>query len=401
MKRLVTILLLIVLGSSLFAASSSFSLATIEYQATIFDEVYSLFSRQLNMSFRSMRDNVVPSLLMALILLETMWVGTQAILQKNMSVPEIFTKIFLILLIVVITQNLDLIVKGLTQMFSKAAQVAGDSGNLYSNNLVISKYALFRPSEVTLSCKDMLTPLITVREMLSEYAQGLNFKLTQINNYVSLIVPIWIMQVMCWIVEIVLLVMISFVNVNVLMWCIEFSFLMVVASICLPWQIFSPTKFVASGIWQALFGQAIKLFCIVFMVSISPSLFRSSTSNTVVKIIEIIERTSDIENGRIPTESILSVIVLTIVLVMAYCYFLMKGPAVAKAIIVGQPTMETLGSHMVTRMGSRTMAFGSAAATVSSGLALRTALTTALKPFQKNDSDSTSGNNSNINGAKF
>ncbi len=203
----------------------------------------------------------------------------------------------------------------------------------------------------------MIEPLNSAIEQLDSYLENLNTGLN-ISKYFEIAFPALLAKGACWIVELILLVMVTFVNINVTMWMIEFNFLLVVCAICLPWQIFSPTKFVASGIWQALFGQAIKMFCVVLLVSIAPKLFRAATTSTVESLLISMQAAEGFAY-----QALLSLIVTTIGLTLTYCYFLMKGPAIAKAIIVGQPTMETLGTHAVTKMGAR--AIGTAGALLS------------------------------------
>ncbi len=156
-KKVVLIVVMIFLASTLFANNMLSS--AIQYQATIFDDIYNLMQRQLNLSFRSLKDNIVPALLLALITLEIMWLATQAILQKTMPLSEVLVKGFLICLVVIITQNLDFFAKGLMQIFTKTAYVAGDSGNLYSDTIEVGQYALFRPSIIITSCQSMIEPL--------------------------------------------------------------------------------------------------------------------------------------------------------------------------------------------------------------------------------------------------
>lgn len=406
-KRIITLLvLLFVISIPMWAAGIS-STDIVKYQGRIFDLVYLKFSNLLNLSFKTLKNNIIPSLLLALITLELMWVAIQAILQKTMSLSEILIKFFLVCLVVVITQNLDLIVKGLMRIFTQIAKASGSSADLYEGSALFSgEYTLFSPSNVINSTTSMLSPLQTAEQRIFEYINELQPSLFNIAGFLSAIIPAYIGIFTCWVVEMILLVMISFVNINVTMWLIEFQFLLVVCTICLPWQIFSPTKFVASGIWQALFGQAIKLFCIVFLVATCPKLFRDVSSETVNKLLEALNLSaSSAEVTSISWTALGSLIVTTVALTLTYCYFLMKGPAIAKAIIVGQPTMETLGSHTVTRMGAQAMGVAGAGLGAAGGVFGHAigSIIGSIGGFRRDSSkaEKDSGSNGSVNEAKW
>lgn len=333
------------------------------YLGSVFDNLFVLFTRQLNLSFANLRDNIVPQLCFILILCEVSWLSIQAILRKSMAIPEVMMKLFLVVLVVVITQNLNWIVNGLMKLFTAMAKTAGDSANLYTGDA-----AIFTPSIVIQSTGMMLSPLAEARESLTNFMDGIEFGFFKDNTYAlfSLLIPALVAKGVLWLVEIMLLVMICFCNINVTMWLIEFQFLMVVCMICLPWHIFAPTRFIASGIWQALFGQAIKLFVIVFLVSIAPNLFQTVTATATNSLLNALLETQ----AGFSFAAVGGLAITVIGVCIAYCYFLLKGPAIAKAIIVGQPVMETLGSHTVAMMGARALGlvgagFGAAAAGAS------------------------------------
>lgn len=405
MKKLVAIfLILVILPSMLFAASSTGDVTRVilTYMGASFNQIYTLFDSQMNLSFKSIRDNIIPQLLFILILLELLWICIQGILQKSISLPEMLIKLFLTLLIIVISQNMNLIVRGLAKMFSRMAMVAGDTS--YNDSFIIEAggYATFRPSDITTSFQQIIEPLDLAKSSLYSYAGTVGFRLTDIGAWFSLAFPAYIMAFICTLVQIILFVVISFVSLSLTFWLIEFMFLLVVATVLLPWQVFSPTKFVSTGIWQALFGQAIKLFCIVFMVSIGPPLFERISAISIYPMTGILEVAANSKDS-FPMSPVISIMVMAITLVISYCYFLMKGPALAKAIIVGQPVMETLGTHYVARMGSR--ALGG----VWAGAKLATAGTVGkivgtmfgLGHHKDNSSTSESLNNEKKNPSKF
>ena len=405
-KRISLVLLLIIIADSLYAAGTGISVSgtsmVLQFLGSIFDNLYMLFTNQLNLSFSSLRDNMIPQLCFVLILCEVSWLALQAILQKSMSLPEVIMKFFLVILVIIVTQNLNWIVSGLMKIFTSFAKTAGDPANLYAGDV-----ALFLPSTVITSTSQMIHPLSEARDSISAFMDGIDFGIFKdnISIFLSLYIPAFFAKGVLWIVEIILLIMICFCNINVTMWLIEFQFLMVVCMICLPWHIFSPPKFLSSGVWQALFGQAIKLFVIVFLVSIAPNLFQTITADAIGNLLSAFFSSS----AGVSFAAVGGLAVTSIAVCITYCYFLLKGPAIAKAIIVGQPTMETLGSHFVTRLGA------GALGTVGTGMvAAGSGITGALGALlgiifgnrrQPGSGDSSasgkSGNGSNVNNAKL
>lgn len=353
MKKLLLLALFILSPSFLFAgtATSDVTGIVLSYMGAAFDLIYSLFNNELNLSFKSIRDHIIPFLMFMLIMIEFLWICIQGILQKSLSVSEMIMKLFLTLVIIIIVQNMNIIVQGLSKMFSRMAMVAGDSGN--SNSFIVDAggYAVFKPSDLTRSFSVIISPIDFAKQSMYNYASSISFKMLNVSNWVALALPAYFMGFICTFIQIALFVVISFVSLNLTFWLIEFSFLLAICTICLPWQIFSPTKFVSSGVWQALFGQAIKLFCVVFMVTLGPALFERVSVACISPITAILENAS-LSESSFPIGPVIAVIIIAITMVIAYCYFLMKGPSIAKAIIVGQPTMETLGTHYVTKMGA-------------------------------------------------
>lgn len=341
-----------------WAVNSSINLVTSAI-GSVLDEIYLSFHQAFTLSFTNVKDLILPKLLAMLLLVEISYIAVMAIVQQELAFSQFMKKFFVLMLIVIIANNMDLIVQGLSVMFSTMGFVAGDSS--YQGVFIVDSPLgmIFMPSDILDAVKQMLAPLWTLKELIDDYkdvlitnARGIMGTITAIIAYV----PLMAQSALIYFVMLFLLFVISFCALNIAFWLIEFSFLMVIATLCLPWQIFDPAKFVSSGIWQALFGQAIKILCVVLIVAIAPGLFNNAvfTSN----LISMGETISD--GGGVPMTAIFMQIVVTGLTVGAYCYFLMKGPAIAKAIVVGQPTMETLGTHMIAKVAAGVVTAGAA-----------------------------------------
>lgn len=320
---------------------------------SIFDEIFTLFYNQLNLSFVNAARFVLPKLFGCLLVVELSYLAILAIIQQEMSMAQMFRKLFIACITIILAANMNLIVEGLNAMFARIGFVIGDPS--YGDSFIVETPigTIFQPSDLVNSFRTVLTPLQTLLEALQNFKYTLIDKISvlKIWGIAQNIIEVGTLSILCYVVYIIqflLLLIIAFSTMNVTFWLIEFQILMVVACILIPWQVFDPTKFLGSGIWQALFGQAIKIFCIILMVAIAPPLIERAifTQNLTETIVSIKE------SGSVPTTAIMLQILTTIVIVVVYCYFLMKAPAIAKALIVGQPTMETLGSHYIVQKGA-------------------------------------------------
>lgn len=353
----------------------------------IFDLIYQAFNEQFNMSFANLQVNFLPSFLMWLVFFELLWVCVQGILQKDLGAAELFMKLFLTVLIITIVTNLQEIIYGVRLVFSWAGIQAGNlDSSLYieSNKVTIggTPYGYgIAPSLVARATVETFKPLEQMIATINLYLETLQVGLFGIGwgsdvslpTYISTSLPYWLAIAGCRIVEFILFVILAFVNLNVMLWLIEFGFLLVVATICLPFQIFTPTKFMAHGLWQTLFGQCIKIFCILFLVGIAQPLFTYITEEAFGPIYDVLESVPTKASGAIdpdefqlPASVIMRGIIITVCITITYCYFLMKGPSIAFAILSGTPTMETLGTHSVTRMGAT--AIGAGGTVLAAGL---------------------------------
>lgn len=317
---------------------------------SVLDEIYVMFFNAFTLSFENVKTLIIPRLFGVLLLLEISYLAVIAILQQDLPVEQMMKKVFVILIVLITVNNMNVIVEGLQYMFSSMGFIAGDSSFQGSFIEETPQGTIFQPSDILTAVRGMLSPLWTLKETIDEYKDLLlstvfsgfmKFNFGALAEYLALVFASFLM----YIVMLVLIFIISFCALNVAFWLIEFSFLMIIAMLCLPWQVFDPLKFASSGVWQALIGQAIKILCVVLIVAIAPELFNNAVfSQNLINTAQTV-----METGGVPTMAIFYQIIITVLIVGAYCYFLMKAPAIAKAIVVGQPTMETMASHTVAR----------------------------------------------------
>ena len=335
----------------------------------LFDSLYMAFNFRFQDSFDNLIDNrgIVPLILSFMLLFEVLWIAIKCILQQNMSLPEILIKFFLTIITILFINNLDWFVDGIKTIFSTAGYTAADStaGNdpsAYGVGYIVT------PSEVATSALSCFTPIEGVITAINNYILYIQSKAGSSGIFSGITGPVvafiqalpyYIFLILSYIVEIILLVVLSFALINISLWLIEFGLLLIIGTFCLPFQIFEPTKFLGKGVWPVLFGQGLKLFVIVFLVNLIPELLEPTLSSFILSI-------DTSEGATLPYGEIMTGLVFSIITVITYCYLLIKAPSVALGLITGTPTMETVGSHFVTMMGAKSV--GLAAAGVGVGL---------------------------------
>ena len=335
----------------------------------LFDSLYMAFNFRFQDSFDNLIDNrgIVPLILSFMLLFEVLWIAIKCILQQNMSLPEILIKFFLTIITILFINNLDWFVDGIKTLFSTAGYTAADSTAGHDPSAYGVGY-IVTPSEVATSALSCFSPIEGVITAINNYilyiqsnAGGSGIFSGITGPVVAFIqsLPYYIFLIFSYIVEIILLVVLSFALINISLWLIEFGLLLIIGTFCLPFQIFEPTNFLGKGVWPVLFGQGLKLFVIVFLVNLIPELLEPTLSSFILAI-------DTSEGAALPYGEIVTGLVFSIVTVITYCYLLIKAPSIALGLITGTPTMETVGSHFVTMMGAKSV--GVAAAGVGVGL---------------------------------
>ncbi len=384
-KLIVFFFLVLIIGTPVFAKKSvsneavsvsNFD-ATSEVDTTvtsignIFDVIYGAFNKCFNISFSNLKGNIIPILIVALLTAEIGWICVQGILQKTFNINELLLKLILTLALIVVIANFDQIANFIRHLFSSLGVVASDQ----ENSKFVSRDGYYgfgiRPSMIGTSFKEVFVPLTTAQNTLSEILQIGVSKLaaktgvTKINAFLATLVdfiPFAISIGIGWLaialVNLILYVVIIFVEMNAMLWMIEYTFLLTVAIVCLPWQIFEPTKFLAKGVWPALFGQCIKIFCLIFISGIAEILFSAVMDvafdpfYTALNALPTTDGMLDLATFKFPTGAITVGILATIASVVTYAYFLLKAPSIAYSMISGSPTMETAGTHSITAAGA-------------------------------------------------
>lgn len=323
----------------------------------LFDSLYMAFNFRFQDSFDNLIDDrgIVPLLLSFLLLFEVLWIAIKCILQQNMSLPEILMKFFLVIITILFINNLDWFVDGIKALFSTAGYTAADTTSRNDPSAYGVGY-IITPSEISSSALSCFAPIESVIQAINNYILYLQSSAGEGGLFSGITAPLlgflqclpyYFFLICAYIVEIILLVVLSFALINISLWLIEFGLLLIIGTFCLPFQVFEPTKFLGKGVWSVLFGQGLKLFVIVYLVNLIPELLEPTLSSFILAI--------DTSGTSLPYGEIMTGLVFSIITVITYCYLLIKAPSIALGLITGTPTMETVGSHFVTMMGAKSV----------------------------------------------
>lgn len=334
---------------------------------TIFDKISMQFEAQFRLSMDNITESFLPALLWFLLLAELLWIALQMILQREISIQDLFIKFFIVILILLVLSQLTPLMGAVRSLFVEAGVAASgnESEEILSSSKIPYGYTI-RPSDVAFAAQACLYPVQAIISSISTWLGQLHIgafgigwgESVSVVTYVMLVIPAWLALAGSYIVEFICFVILAFTTLSVTMAIIEFSFLLVVAMVCLPWQIFTPTKFMAGGLWQCLFGQCIKLFVIMYLVLVGPSLIGSITVESMTLITESLSsfmEVSDPAEVVFPSGAVLLGLVQAICIVIAWSYLLLKGPAMAFGLLTGTPTMDSLGTHAVMMSASRAL----------------------------------------------
>ena len=310
----------------------------------------------------NLTDYVLNPLIVGLLTLEVAGLGLMMVLQNKevMSGVDMLWRFGSVILTIGLIGMLPTIVDAILNIFGKAGFIAGGANAstiTLRPSMVLDFYGhAIHPMEVTSDAMDIA--MNALEEIANKADSGVFSK-----AWIVLMparIQYWGAKAVFFLVKTFVLVSFIFTMVNVMMWIIELYFLMVVSAFSIPWKLFKPTSFLGSGVLQGLFGQGIKLFCLCFTISVCNEAFSGILGSHSVDWEGILQNAAANEFSLAP---VWSVIPYTIFVTIVYCYFILKAPGVAKALVVGQPTMDTLGSYSVLHGGARVM--GAAAMTTA------------------------------------
>lgn len=323
------------------------------------DRVTNEFKSAFTIGFLNLHGKLLPTLITSLLVLEIIVLGIMMIVQKEnkMSIQEVAWRTLFVFITIQMINMLPWLTSAIGNVFSQAGFVAGQ-GTTASRGLqpsmVTSFYAIVMKSvEDYLEAYDILT---------STFLRSLDYGLTDIGVWF----PAWaeitfgtlLTHAVAAILKFIVMILFVFVLISVVLCICELYLLMVVSAFMLPWKLFKFTSFLAEGVFKALFGQGIKLFVMTFVLSSSSVIFSSTFD--YINTIDYKELTTtllgmdvvSLDSIEIALGSIWNLIPTTLFVTIVFCYFMLHGPNIAKALIIGQPTMDNAATSGVKAIGS-------------------------------------------------
>lgn len=309
--------------------------------------------------------SIISAIFKGCLILELLLIGLSLMTQNldGITGAQIAWKIVSIFFLLAIIINLGYIVDFLSKLFTRAGFFAG-TGVIDTRNTSI------RPSAVTDFYTATMTPLDEYADTYDRITDTLLGMMDMsVMNIDTWLIP-WIgvqldkalLSVGLAVIKFIITVLFIFVLIEVTITICELWLLVAVATLMLPFKLFKYTKFMGDGVFPALFGQCIKLFVIAFILSSAGDVFEAVMPDTIAAFNEAI-RNWNLSNQQSMDAATISGVLLSlptiwgilpsiIFVTLLFVYFILKGPAIAKALIVGQPTMDTHGSHTVKVLGT-------------------------------------------------
>lgn len=322
----------------------------------------------------------------ACLMLEILFLGLRLLSMNNegISLNQIVWKIFSVFALYTIIMNLGWIINGISQIFIRIGLFAGtgyiDATSVLRPSVVTDFYTL-----ATSPLEDYIQTYYTMFDTIVDEMTGSVF------NFGTWIIPLIKVTIsylgtmfLCVLIRLLLMFIFLLALVEVTITICELWLLIASASIMLPFKVFRYSKFMGDGVFPALFGQCIKLFVLAFLLSISGELFVAASPDVVTKLNNVQKMwQAALDNGGLTvtraleivaqTPHVLSMILPVIFVSFLFIYFVMKGPGIVKALIVGQPSMDTHGSTIIRIAGTKLL---SSAVRVASGTTIGRILST-------------------------
>lgn len=283
-------------------------------------------------------NNYLMWILFTLLLFEILIIGITTFVKSNtMPLHELLMKLLQCVLIMFFVTNIWTFTDIASKVFVKGANVASNIKENQIDNKT-NTYDLY-PSEVLEQYIKSEKALTKAERILEHDSQKANF------NKIGFVDWSWIVRFIVFILsKIILFIIYVITAIYVMLWQIELRVLVIIAAFLIPFRIFRYTDFLSKGILQTILGQCVKIFTATFIIRISPRVF----STALDKLNEYANITSYnftfMFCGYLP-----GVIIIATIL----CYFTLKAPETARALLVGQPTTDGNIQGMATRLGTK------------------------------------------------
>ena len=357
MKKILFIILILIVSTSLFANGSQETTTPEELPAEaaatgsamvvagrLADSVTEQFRSSFITGFLNIHKGVIPALITGLLILEITILGLMMITQNRGAMPnsEICWRIISVFIIIELINLLPWMTSMIGNLFAKAGFIGG-SGTSTNQSLQPSMVAEFYDLAIA-PLEHYIDSYDTAYESI---VSQIDFGISKVGDWL----PYWFHLVMLRTgthlvysaLKFIMQFLFIFVMISFSIAIIELYLLMVVSCFVLPFKLFKPTSFLGEGVFKALFGQGIKIFVMAFVVTASDVIFRSTEVYTW-----------GVAMYQYPS-SIWTIMPTVILKSVMFAYLVLRGPEIAKAVIVGQPTMHDSAGEAVKSAGAAMM----------------------------------------------
>lgn len=276
--------------------------------------------------------NYLKWILFSLLSLELILVAVSSFVKGTFPATEVVKKFLICLLILFFITNIWTITDFASKVFIKGGNIAGR----YNGG---ESYTELKPGDVMEGFFRANAEINRADDLLRNSSTTYNLSKVSFFDFRGTI--LWLLFL---ILKLVLFVIYTITALYVLLWHVELYLLVIVATFLLPFYVFRYTNFLTKGIPQTLLGQCVKVFTATLVVRLFSGLF-SSVFDKLAEIAAASEWSL--------TSMLCCYLPGVIITSMVICYFTLKVPETARAILSGTPTTDGNIHGMATRMATK------------------------------------------------
>lgn len=307
----------------------------LEIQKTVETPTNELLTSNVNTSDKlTAGKNYLKWILFSLLTIELIIVAVSSFVKGVFPASEVIKKFFICVLILFFISN----IWNLTELASRVFVQGGNIAGRYDGGGSSSWFELM-PGDALEGYFKAAAQIDKAEDQLLNSMSSVNLLKLSFSSLKQ--IAIWLLF---FILKLVLFIIYTITALYILLWQTELYLLIIIATFLLPFWIFRYTNFLTKGIPQTLLGQCVKLFTATLVLRICSGLF-----DPVFATLEKFARASGWSIGSMVYCYLPGVIIIS----MVVCYFTLKAPETARAILSGTPTTDGNIHGMATRMSTK------------------------------------------------
>ena len=277
-------------------------------------------------------------ILFSLLSLELIIVSVASFMKGVMPVGEVIKKFFICLIVMFFISNIWNITDFAARIFVRGGNIAGGYNEVITSNIEEreSVWVELYPGDVMEGYFKASAEIDKAENMLTSSTS--TYSLSKASFSVIKGIALWLLFL---ILKLVLFAIYTITALYVLLWQVELRLLVIIATFLLPFAVFRYSNFLVKGIPQTILGQCVKLFTATLVVRFCATLFEP-----IFVMLSNIAKASNWSLGVMLTCYLPGVIIISMVI----CYFTLKAPETARAILSGTPTSDGNIHGLATRL---------------------------------------------------